>query len=77
LKPTRVTNQVKKYRLLSSLTQEELAQKLGVSRQTVIAIESGKYSPTLETAFMLANVLGAGVEELFQYPAEEEVGQND
>ena len=68
---------MKKYRLLSSLTQEELAQKLGVSRQTVIAIESGKYSPTLETAFMLANVLGAGVEELFQYPTEEEVGQND
>lgn len=68
---------MKKHRLLASLTQEELAQKLGVSRQTVIAIESGKYSPTLETAFMLANVLGAGVEELFQYPTEEEVGQND
>jgi len=68
---------VKKHRLLASLTQEELAQKLGVSRQTVIAIESGKYSPTLETAFLLANVLGAGVEELFQYPTEEEVGQND
>ena len=77
MKPTRITNQVKKHRLLASLTQEELAQKLGVSRQTVIAIESGKYSPTLETAFMLANVLGAGVEELFQYPNEEEVGQND
>ena len=68
---------MKKYRLLASLTQEELAQKLGVSRQTVIAIEIGKYSPTLETAFMLANVLGAAVEELFQYPTEEEVGQND
>ena len=68
---------MKKHRLLASLTQEELAQKLGVSRQTVIAIESGKYSPTLETAFLLANVLGAGVEELFQYPTEEEVGQND
>ena len=60
------------HRQLASLTQEELAQKLGVTRQTVIAIENGKYSPTLEIAFMMAKVLGTGVEELFQYPSEEE-----
>jgi putative transcriptional regulator len=60
------------HRQLASLTQEDLAQKLGVTRQTVIAIENGKYSPTLEIAFMMAKVLGTGVEELFQYPSEEE-----
>ena len=68
---------MKKYRLSASLTQEELAQKLGVSRQTVIAIENGKYSPTLETAFMMASILDVGVEDLFQYPSEEELGKND
>jgi putative transcriptional regulator len=60
------------HRQLASLTQEDLAQKLGVTRQTVIAIENGKYSPTLEIAFMMAKVLGTGVEELFQYPSEDE-----
>jgi len=77
LKPTRITNEVKMHRQLASMTQEDLARRLGVTRQTVIAIENGKYSPTLETAFMMASILGVGVEDLFQYPSEEEVGKND
>ena len=54
------------------ITQEQLANQLGVSRQTVVAIEGGKYSPTLEYAFRLSRILGFSIEELFQYPELQE-----
>jgi putative transcriptional regulator len=49
------------------MTQQELADKVGVTRQTVIAIEQDRYSPSLETAFKVATVLGVRLEECFQY----------
>nr|WP_275409261.1 helix-turn-helix transcriptional regulator [Micromonospora lutea] len=53
------------------MTQAELAERLGVTRQTVIAIEQGRYSPSLEMAFRIANVLGVRLDDVFQYPEEE------
>ena len=49
------------------MTQQELADKLGVSRQTIIAIEGTKYSPTLELAFRMAEIFNVALEEVFQY----------
>jgi len=49
------------------ITQQELADLVGVTRQTVIAIEGNKYSPSLEVAFMIAQALRAPIEEVFQY----------
>ena len=53
----------------SEMTQQELAEKIGVTRQTVIAIEGDKYSPSLEVAFRIARVFGVPLEEVFQYDA--------
>lgn len=50
------------------MTQAELAEAIGVTRQTVIAIEQGKYSPSLEVAFKMADVFQVGLDEVFQYP---------
>jgi putative transcriptional regulator len=66
---TRVTNSMRALRFAKGeMTQAELADKLGVTRQTIIAIEQGRYSPTLEMAFRMARVFGVTLEELFQYP---------
>ncbi|QBE49778.1 helix-turn-helix transcriptional regulator [Leucobacter triazinivorans] len=70
-KPTRVTNRIRALRFAhGELTQAQLADALGVTRQTVIAIEQGRYSPSLEVAFQIARVFGTGIEEVFQYPEE-------
>lgn len=67
-KPTRVTNRIRILRLEhGEMTQADLAQRLGLTRQTVIAIEQGKYSPSLEVAFQIANVFDVGVDDVFQY----------
>jgi len=58
-------NRVKEYRKQYKLTQEELANKLGVTRQTIIAVENDKYNPTLELAMRLAKYLNTTIEELF------------
>lgn len=50
------------------MTQGQLADALGVTRQTVNAIEQGKYSPSLEVAFQIARVFGVGLDDVFQYP---------
>jgi putative transcriptional regulator len=61
-------NNMRKLRFNSSeMTQQELADKLGVSRQTIIAIEAGKYSPTLVLAFRISEVFNVALEEVFQY----------
>ena len=51
----------------NEMTQQELAEKIGVTRQTVNAIEQGKYSPSLEAAFRIAAVFGVPLERVFQY----------
>ncbi|MFF2387505.1 helix-turn-helix transcriptional regulator [Agromyces sp. NPDC058104] len=73
VKPTRVTNEVRALRFRQGeMTQAELARRLGVTRQTVIAIEQGRYSPSLEMAFQIARVFGVGLDEVFGYPEEAE-----
>lgn len=68
VKPTRVSNSIRAHRENAGLTQAELARTIGVTRQTLIAIEQQKYSPTLELAFQIARAFGVGIDELFQYP---------
>ncbi|GGH04067.1 transcriptional regulator [Glycocaulis albus] len=65
---SRLTNQVKVLRFLTGeMTQSELGRKVGVTRQTIAAIEAGKYSPTLETAYRIADVFGKSIEEVFPW----------
>ena len=69
-KPTKVTNQVRVLRFASGeMTQADLAERLRVTRQTVIAIEQGKYSPSLEMAFEIARVFKRPLDDVFQYAA--------
>ena len=68
VKATRVTNTIRPLRTAAGITQAQLAEQLGVTRQTVIAIEQGRYSPSLELAFQVARVLGVRLDEVFQYP---------
>jgi len=76
VKPTRVTNSIRALRLShGEMTQAELADKVGVTRQTVIAIEQGRYSPSLEMAFQIAKVFGVPLDEVFQYPNGPEVSK--
>ncbi len=57
------------------MTQQELADKTGVTRQTIVAIENGKYSPTLELAFRIARVFDAPLEEVFSFNPEDNTKQ--
>ena len=64
----RLTNQIRTLRFMASeMTQADLGEKIGVTRQTIAAIEQGKYSPTLEAAFRIAQVFGKPLEEVFQW----------
>jgi putative transcriptional regulator len=64
----RITNQLRTLRFLANeMTQAELGERIGVTRQTIAAIEQGKYSPSLEAAFRIAAVLGKSLEEVFQW----------
>lgn len=70
-KPTKVTNSIRALRFAAGeMTQAELAKRVGVTRQTIIAIEQGRYSPSLEMAFQIARVFGVALDEVFQYPEE-------
>ena len=72
VRPTRVTNDIRRLRFDNAeMTQAELADKVGVTRQTIIAIEQGRYSPTLEMAFQIARAFGVPLERVFQYPDKE------
>ena len=72
VKPTRVTNDIRRLRFESGeMTQAELARQLDVTRQTVIAIEQGKYSPSLEVAFQIARVFKVPLDDVFHYPDTE------
>jgi putative transcriptional regulator len=73
-RPTRVTNDIRRLRFeRGEMTQAELAQRIGVTRQTVIAIEQGRYSPSLEMAFQIAHVFGVPLDAVFHYPSTEEI----
>ncbi len=63
----KTTNKIKVYRAMRNMTQEDLAEKVGVTRQTIIAIEKSKYIPSLELAFKIARVFDESIENVFQY----------
>ena len=68
-KPTKITNSIRVLRFAAGeMTQADLAQRIGVTRQTIIAIEQGRYSPSLEMAFQIARVFGVPLDQVFQYP---------
>ncbi|WP_443055620.1 helix-turn-helix transcriptional regulator [Streptomyces sp. NBC_00690] len=73
MKPTRITNSIRSLRFArDEMTQAELADRIGVTRQTVIAIEKGRYSPSLEMAFQIARVFAVPLDQVFQYPDDAE-----
>ncbi|MCH8305308.1 MAG: helix-turn-helix transcriptional regulator [Candidatus Marinimicrobia bacterium] len=66
----RVSNNIRKLRFShDEMTQQELAEKVGVTRQTIIAMEKGHYSPSLELAFRISFVFDSPLEEVFSYDA--------
>ena len=68
-----VSNNIRKLRFFNDeMTQEDLAKKVGVTRQTIIAIEKGKYSPSLELAFRIAYVFDSPLEEVFFYDPKDD-----
>ena len=70
---TRIQNTIRTLRFHhGEMTQQALADQVGVTRQTVNAIEGGKYSPSLEVAFRIAQIFGKPLEEVFQYTANPE-----
>ncbi|MEU4550160.1 helix-turn-helix transcriptional regulator [Nonomuraea dietziae] len=71
-KPTKVTNSIRALRFTNGeMTQADLAERIGVTRQTIIAIEQGRYSPSLEMAFQIARVFQVPLDDVFQYPDTE------
>lgn len=70
--PTAVVNHIRRLRFeQGEMTQQQLADRVGATRQTIIAIEAGKYAPSLELAFRIARAFGRGVEDVFGYEAGE------
>jgi len=68
-----IRNNIRRLRFNNDeMTQQALADRIGVTRQTVLAIEAGKYSPSLEVAFRMAVVFGVPLEAVFQYEPEQE-----
>lgn len=67
-KKIEITNNIRKLRFFANeMTQQQLAEKAGASRQTIMAIEAGKYSPSLELAFKIADVFDVKIGEVFDY----------
>lgn len=65
---TRINNRIRRLRFdHDEMTQEELAGRVGCTRQTIIALEQGKYVPSIELAFKIARAFGVTLEEVFQY----------
>ncbi len=68
-----ITNNIRKMRFFADeMTQQQLAKNAGVSRQTIVAIEAAKYSPSLELAFRISNVFGVEIGEVFKFVVKEE-----
>ena len=73
VRPTRITNDIRRLRFAhDEMTQADLAERVGVTRQTIIAIEQGRYSPSLEMAFQIAHVFAVHLDDVFQYPTTTE-----
>lgn len=71
-----ISNKIREHRFFANeMTQQQLAEKTGVSRQTIIAIEAGKYSPSLELAFKIANAFDVKIDQVFSFKVE--VNQKD
>lgn len=67
-----LTNQIRRLRFENGeMTQEQLADRVGVTRQTILAIEAGKYAPSLPLAFRIARAFGVSLETVFQYQQQE------
>ena len=67
-----ITNKIRRLRFENGeMTQQQLADRAGVTRQTIIAIEAGKYAPSLPLAFRIARAFGVGVEDVFEYGEED------
>lgn len=70
-KKTRVTNNIRTLRFMADeMTQQQLADLVGVTRQTILAVENGKYSPSLELAFAISRVFDKNIEDVFSYADE-------
>ncbi len=68
VRPTKVTNSIRALRFSAGeMTQAELADRVGMTRQTIIAIEQGRYSPSLEVAFKISGVFGVPLDQVFHY----------
>ena len=65
-------NRIKVYRAIRNLTQEALADQLGVTRQTILAIEKGKYDPSLELAFRISKLFRVSIDKMFFFESESE-----
>lgn len=76
---THIENRIRKLRFEhDEMTQQDLAERVGVTRQTVNAIELGKYSPSLEVAFKIARVFRKSLEDVFSYPGpDNDVNRGD
>lgn len=73
-----ISNNIRKLRFYNDeMTQQELAKRTGVTRQTIVATENGKYSPTLELAFRIVDVFGTKLDEVFSYEIIEEKGKKE
>ena len=67
-----ITNTIRRLRFdAGEMTQKELAEKVGVSRQTIVAIEAGKYAPSLELAFQIATAFGVPIQDVFSFKPSE------
>ena len=67
----KITNSIRRLRFdHGEMTQQQLAEQVGVTRQTIIALEAGKYTPSLALAFHLAHAFGCKVEDVFQFSVE-------
>ena len=68
-----ITNKIRRLRFdADEMTQKDLAEKVGVTRQTIVAIENAKYSPTLELAFLIARVFSKPLDAVFSFEADPE-----
>ena len=71
VKKMNITNNIRKLRFFNNeMTQMELSEKAGASRQTIVALEAGKYTPSLELAFRIADALCVSIEEVFEHTME-------
>lgn len=72
-----ITNNIRRLRFFADeMTQLELAEKVGASRQTIVAVEAGKYAPSLELAFRIAHAFGVPIGEVFLYEVEDDTKNN-